>query len=142
MTAALSTPVAAPSTAASSTAARLRTVLLEDGVVTAAVGAAVVVAAGPLAADLPGSPTVMRVLGAVLVVVGLDVALASRVRLERLPLAGTVVGEAALAWAVGSTAVVLLAGAGAAVTASVLVVAAVSVAFGLTELRLARALRR
>jgi hypothetical protein len=34
---------------------RLRTVLLEDGVVTAAVGAAVVALAGPLAEQLPGS---------------------------------------------------------------------------------------
>ena len=103
---------------------------------------AAVAAAGPLAAELPGSPTVLRVLGAVLVVVGVDVALASRVRPERLPLAGTVVGEAALGWAAVSTAVVLLAGAVAAVTASVLAVAAVSVAFGVTELRLVRALRR
>lgn len=106
MTAVSTAPVLTTTPAAQ----RLRTVLLEDGVVTAAVGA--------------------------------DVALASRVREDRLALAGTVVGELALGWAVASTAVVLVAGASATVTAAVLAVAAVSVAFGVTELRLARALRR
>lgn len=137
MTAVLST-TAAPATAAD----RLRTVLLEDGAVTAAVGVGTVLLAAPLAEELPGSTTVLRALGVLLVVVGADVALAARVRADRLPLAGTVVGELALAWAVGSTAVVLLAGASAPVTAAVLAVAAVSVAFRVTELRLARALRR
>jgi hypothetical protein len=40
------------------------------------------------------------VLGGLLVLAGADVALASRVRASRLPLAGRVVGVLALGWAV------------------------------------------
>ena len=123
------------------TADRLRAVLLEDAAVTAAVGAGVVVAAAPLADELPGSTTVLRVLGVLLVVVGVDVALMARARGRRLATVGTVVGELALAWAVVSTAVALLAGAGGAVLVAVLVVAAGTLPFGVTELRLAGRLR-
>ncbi len=140
----MTTTAAAPTTAAGRTteaAGRLRTVLLADGAVTAAVGVAALATAGTLATELPGSTTAVRVVAALLVVVGVDVALAARVRSARLALAGTVVGEAALGWAVVSTAVVLVAGASGPVTAAVLAVAAVSVAFGVTELRLARRLR-
>ena len=95
----------------------------------------------PLADELPGSTTVLRALGVLLVVVGVDLALASRLRGRRLALAGTVAGELALGWALVSTVVVLAAGAGAAVTAAALAVAAVSAAFGVVQLRLARGLR-
>ena len=121
---------------------RLRTVLREDAAVTAAVSVGVVLAAAPLAEQLPASTTVLRVLGVALVLVAADIALVSRWSGRRLALAGTVVGELALAWALASVAVVALARPAAVVTAAVLAVAAVTAAFGVTELRLVRSLRR
>lgn len=140
------TALTTPSTAAISTVAttaeqKLRAVLLEDAAVTAAVGLGVVLAAAPLAEQLPGSTTLMRVLGVALVLVGADIALTSRWSGRRLTIAGTVVGELALAWAVASAIIVALARPDAAVTATVLIVAAVTAVFGVTELRLVRALR-
>lgn len=140
------TALTTPSTAAISTVAttaeqKLRAVLLEDAAVTAAVGLGVVLAAAPLAEQLPGSTTLMRVLGVALVLVGADIALTSRWSGRRLAIAGTVVGELALAWAVASAIIVALARPDAAVTAAVLAVAAVTAVFGVTELRLVRALR-
>jgi predicted acyltransferase len=133
---------ASPALTTTDSESRLRNVLREDALVTAAVGVGVVLAATPLADQLPGSTTVMRVLGIALVLVAADIALASRWSGRRLALAGTVVGELALAWAVLSTVVVAIWRPGAAVSAAVLVVAAVTLAFGVTELKLVRALRR
>jgi hypothetical protein len=133
---------ASPALTTTDSESRLRTVLREDALVTAAVGVGVVLAAAPLAGALPGSTTVMRVLGVALIVVGADIALASRWSGRRLALAGTVVAELALAWAVLSTVVVAIWRPGAAVSAAVLVVAAVTLAFGVTELKQVRALRR
>lgn len=136
------TALTAPSTVASPTVEhRLRTVLIEDAAATAAVGLGVLLAAAPLAEQLPGSTTLMRVLGVVLVLVGADIAVASRWSGRRLALAGTVVGELALAWALGSAIVVAVARPDAAVTTALLVVAAVTAVFGVVELRLVRALR-
>jgi predicted membrane-bound spermidine synthase len=119
---------------------RLRTVLLEDGIVTAGVGIATVLAAGPLADELPGNTLLFRLLGAVFVLAGIDVALTSRWTGRRLRLAGTVVGELALAVAVGGTALVTFTTPSAPVAAAVVAVAAVSAVFGVVELRLARQL--
>jgi hypothetical protein len=120
---------------------RLRTVLLEDGIVTAGVGIATVLAAGPLADELPGNTLLFRLLGAVFVLAGIDVALTSRWTGRRLRLAGTVVGELALLVAVACAVAVAVATPAAAVTVGVLAVAAVSAVFGFVELRLARQLR-
>jgi hypothetical protein len=137
------TVTASPSLSAATTAgpqSRLRSALRADAVVTAAVGAAAVLAAEPLA-DEVGTPTVLRVVGIALVVVGADIALLARLSGRRLALAGTVVGELALAWVVG-TAVVLALGLAEPVGAALLVaVAAVTAGFGVTHLRLAKALR-
>lgn len=128
------------STTITSPADRLRSVLRADAVVTAAVGAAAVLAAGPLAEQV-GTPTVLRAVGVALVVVGADLALLARLSGRRLALAGSVVGELALAWVVG-TAVVLALGLAEPAGAALLVgVAAVTAWFGVTELRLARAVR-
>jgi hypothetical protein len=134
------TAPALPCAATAPVEQRLRTALRADAVVTGAVGAATLLAAVPLA-DQVGTPTVLRVVGAVLVVVAVDIALAARLSGRRLALAGTVVGEAALAW-VGGTAVVLALGLAEPVGAALMVgVAAVTAGFGLTHLRLARQLR-
>ena len=83
----------------------------------------------------------LRVVGAALVVVGVDLALLARLSGRRLALAGTVVGELALAWVLG-TAVVLALGLASPVGAALLVgVGAVTAWFGVTELRLAKAIR-
>jgi hypothetical protein len=136
----MTVPATLSPTAVSSAADRLRSVLRADAVVTAAVGALAVLAAEPLA-DQVSTPTVLRVVGVALVLVGADLALLARLSGQRLALAGTVVGELALAWVVG-TAVVLGLGlaepAGAALLAAV---AAVTAWFGITELRLAKAVR-
>ena len=127
------TPVAAAAT-------RLRTVLRADAVVTAAVGAVTLLAA-PSLSDLFGTPTVLRVVGAALLVVAADIALLARLDGRRLALAGTVVGELALAW-VAATVVVV--GLGLAEPAGVALLAAVALAtaaFGVTELRLVKQVR-
>jgi hypothetical protein len=119
---------------------RLRSILRADAVVTAGVGAAIVLAAEPLA-DQVGTPAVLRVVGIALVVVGADLALLARLSGRRLALAGTVVGELALAWVLG-TAVVLALGLAQPAGAALLVgLAAVTAWFGVTELKLARAVR-
>ena len=129
-----------PATPTASSQDRLRTVLKADAVVTAAVGAVALLAAEPLADEM-GTTTVLRVVGAALVLVGVDLALLARLSGRRLALAGTVVGELALAWVLG-TAVVLALGLASPVGAALLVgVAAVTAWFGVTELKLAKAIR-
>ncbi len=121
-------------------AARLRTVLRVDAVVTAAVGAVALLAPSSLS-ELFGTPTVLRVVGAVLLVAAADIALLARIDGRRLALVGTVVGELALAW-VAATAVVI--GLGLAEPAGIALLVAVALAtaaFGVTELRLAKQLR-
>ena len=129
-----------PATTTASPQDRLRTVLKADAVVTAAVGAVALLAAEPLAEEM-GTTTVLRVVGAALVLVGVDLALLARLSGRRLALAGTVVGELALAWVLG-TAVVLALGLASPVGAALLVgVAAVTAWFGVTELKLVKAIR-
>lgn len=136
------TITSAPASSTTRTGDRLRAVLLEDAAVTAAVGVGVgvVVAAQPLADELPGTATAMRVLGALFVVVAVDVALMARTRGRRLATLATVVGELALGWAAVSIVVALAAGASGAALAAVLGVAVASACFGIAELRLARRL--
>lgn len=119
---------------------RLRTALRADAVVTGAVGAATLLAAVPLAEQV-GTPTVLRVVGAVLLVAAVDIALAARLSGRRLALAGTVVGELALAWVAGTVVVVALGVAEPVGVALLGAVAAVTAAFGVTHLRLAKRLR-
>ena len=131
---ALSTPTV------TTAAARLRTVLRADAVVTGTVGAVALLAA-PSLSDLFGTPTVLRVVGAVLLVAAVDIALLARLTGRRLALAGAVVGELALA-SVAATAVVLALGlAEPAGVALLVAVGLATAAFGVTELRLARQLR-
>lgn len=120
---------------------RLRAVLLWDAAVTGAVGVGIVLAATPLAAALPGSTTLMRALGIALFLVAADIGFVSRGSGRRLVLAGTVVAELALAWAVLSTVVVAVVRPEASVALATLAVAAITLAFGVTELRLVRASR-
>lgn len=128
------------STTATTPHDRLRSVLRVDAVATAAVGAAAVLAAEPLAEQV-GTPTVLRLVGVALVVAGADLALLARLSGRRLALAGTVVGELALAW-VGGTAVVLALGLAEPAGAALLLgVAAVTAWFGVTELKLATSVR-
>ena len=92
-------------------------------------------------AEQIGTTTVLRVVGAALVLVGVDLALLARLSGRRLALAGTVVGELALAWVLGTAAVLAL-GLSSPVGAALLVgVAAVTAWFGVTELKLAKAIR-
>lgn len=128
------------STTASTPSDRLRSVLRADAVVTAAVGATAFLAAEPLAEQV-GTPTVIRLLGVALVVVGVDLALLARLSGRRLALAGAVVGELALAWVVGTAVVLALGLAEPAGVALLVGVAAVTGWFGVTELRLAKAVR-
>ena len=121
-------------------AARLRHVLRADAAVTGAVGALTLIAA-PSLSELVGTPTVLRVVGAVLLVAAVDIALLARLSGRRLAVAGAVVGELALAW-VAATAVVIALGLAEPVGVALLVaVAAATAAFGATELRLAKQVR-
>lgn len=118
---------------------RLRTVLRADAVATGAVGLLALV--GPLSpyGDVPA--WLPRTVGAALLLVALDIALASRWSGRRLRLAGTVTAELALTW-VAVTAVVLatrdLPASGVELLA---LVGLATAAFGVAELRLVRALR-
>jgi hypothetical protein len=133
-------PSTAPATARSTAAARLRALLLVDGAGTTALGAATLVAADPLA-DLVGTPTALRVVGALFVLLGAEMLLARRLSGRRLGTAALVLGEADLAFAAVSVGAVLVLGASAGGTALVLAVVAVCVGMGVVKLRLARLLR-
>ena len=126
------TPYEAPATDPHRT---LATVLRADAAVTAALGAVALL--GP---DVWGAAPgwLPRVVGAVFVVAALDVALVSRWTGRRLRLAGTVVGELALATAAASAVVLATADLPAAGALLVGVVGLLSAGFGVAELRLAR----
>ena len=134
------TAPALPAVATGSVEQRLRTALRADAVVTGDVGAATLLAAESLAEQI-GTPTVLRVVGAVLLVAAVDVALVARLSGRRLALAGVVVGELALAWVAGTAVVVVLGLAEPVGAALLLGVAAVTAGFGVTHLRLAKQLR-
>ena len=131
----------AVSTRAVATAAtRLRTVLRADAVVTGAVGAVALLAA-PSLSDLFGTPTVLRLVGAALLVAAVDIAVLARLDGRRLALVGTVVGELALAWVAATAVVIALGLAEPAGVALLAAVALATAAFGVTELRLVKQLR-
>ena len=126
--------------AVATAATRLRTVLRADAVVTGAVGAVALLAA-PALSDLFGTPTVLRVVGAALLVAAVDIAVLARLDGRRLALVGTVVGELALAWVAATAVVIALGLAEPAGVALLAAVALATAAFGVTELRLVKQLR-
>lgn len=112
----------------------LRGVLRADAVVTGAFG--LLALAGP---SWYGGPAwAARAVGAVLLVVALEVALLSRSQGRRLRLTGVVVAEAAFAWVVGALLAAGLVEMDTAGREVLLVSAVVTLGFGLAETRLAR----
>lgn len=127
----------APSVTSTSASASMRRVLLADAVVTAGFGAVALLAPTSWfdAGWLP------RAIGAVLLVVAVEVGLASRWSGRRLRLAGTVTGELAIAWVIGALAVAVLVDLPTTGAVVLEVSAAVTVVFAVLELRLARLMR-
>ena len=127
-------------TPAATTEDRLRTVLRVDAVVTGAAGLFALLAPTSTWGDVPG--WIPRALGAGFLLVAVVLAVETRGSGSSLRTVGTLTMEAAFAWVVASLAILAfvdLADRGA------LVVAAVGLAtlfFGITELRLLRALKR
>ena len=117
---------------------RLRTVLRVDAAVTGAVGLFGLL--GPISTygDVPG--WLPRVVGAVLLAVALDVALAARLSGSRLRLVGTITAELALAWVVATVAVLALVDLPFAGREVLTIVGVATLGFALTELRLVRSL--
>lgn len=112
--------------------------LRADAAVTGLVGAAVLL--GPdIWGDVPG--WLPRTIGAALVLVAADLAVASRFTGRRLRLATTVFGELALAWTLASVAVLELVDLPTSGREVIGLVAVGTAAFGVAELRAARALR-
>ena len=134
MTAVTATP-ATPATHAP--AGSMRTVLRADAVVTGLFGALALL--GP--ASWFDAGWLPRAVGAVLLLVAVEVGLASRYDGRRLRLAGAVTGELAVAWVVASLAVLLLVDLPTPGAVLVEVSAAVTAVFAVLELRLARRLR-
>ena len=132
MTAVLTTPAPARTAEAS-----MRAVLRADAVVTGAVGVLALLAPSAWfdAGWLP------RAIGAVLLLVALEVGLASRYDGKRLRLAGAVTGELAAAWVVASVAVLLLVDLPTTGAVVVELVAVATAVFAVLELRLARRMR-
>jgi hypothetical protein len=126
-------------TAPTTTEDRLRTTLRLDAVVTGAVGLLGLVGPTSWYGDVPG--WLPRAVGILLLVVGLDLAIASRWSGRRLLLAGTVCAELALAWVAATVVVLLLVDLPAAGTAVLLLVGAATLAFGVIELRVVRIMR-
>jgi hypothetical protein len=127
----MTTLATVPTTAA---ADQLRRVLLVDGVVTGGVGLV-----GLLGPSWYGGPAwVARAVGAVLVLVGIEVALLARSTGRTLRLTGTVVAELAFAWAVGVLVVAGLVDMDTAGREVLVLTALVTLAFGITETRLVR----
>ena len=118
----------------------LRTALRLDAVVTGANGAAYVLAAEPLADLLGMSPSLLRVLGAVLVAFAAAVALtAARAAIPRLGVIAIIAVNAA--WAVASIAVACAGWDSPATLGAVWIAAQALVVAGFAELQ-AAALRR
>ena len=115
----------------------LAVLLREDAVVTGAVGALALL--GPDRGGDDVASWVPRVVGAVLLLVAADLAVASRWTGRRLRLATAVCADLALAWVAASVAVLALVDLPASGTAVVAGVAVVTLGFAVAELR---ALRR
>ena len=125
------TTLTAPTTEAAS---QLRRVLQVDAVVTGAVGLFGLL--GP--AWYAGPSWVARAVGAVLVLVAIEVGLMSRS--PRVALVGKVTAELAFAWVVGAVVVAAFFDMETAGREVLLATAVVTLAFGLVETRLVRAL--
>lgn len=136
----MTTTLNAPAGSSTTSPAPLRTVLLVDGVGTAAVGTAALVLAQPLA-DHVGSTGVLRGIGVLFVVIGLDMLLARRLQGRGLAAAATALGVVDLVWAGATTAALPVLDTTATGTAVVLAVAATCVGMGTAKLVLARRLR-
>ena len=117
---------------------RLRTVLRADAVVTGAVGLFGLLGSPSLYGDVPG--WLPRAVGAVLLLVAIDLGIASRWSGRRLRLAGTVCAELALGWVVATVAVLALVDLPLAGTEVLLLVGAATLVFAVLELRLVRSL--
>jgi hypothetical protein len=113
---------------------RLRTVLRADVVVTAGFG--LLAMAAPT--DWFDAGWLPRAIGLVLVLVAVEVAVASRWIGARLRLAGLVTGELAAAWVVGSVVVLLLAGLPRTGALLLALSAAVTAGFAVAELAVVR----
>ena len=117
---------------------RLRTVLRVDAAVTGAVGLFGLLGPTSTYGDVPG--WLPRTVGAVLLVVAVDLLLAARLSGSRLRLAGTVTAELALAWVVATVAVLALVDLPFAGREVLALVGAATLGFAVTELRLVRSL--
>ena len=139
----MTTTTAHPTPAAPATdrVGLLRTVLLVDGVGTAALGAAALLAARPLS-DAVATPGVLRGVGVLLLVVGVDMLLARRLPAPRLRLAARLLGAGDLVFAAALLATLPLAGATPFGTAVVLATVAVCLGMGAAKLRLGVGLPR
>ena len=115
---------------------RLRTVLRADALVTGGVGLLALL--GPTSPYGDTAGWLVRAVGAVLLVVAAELLIASRWDGARLRLAGTVFGELALAWVVATVAVLALVDLPTSGREILAVVGLATLAFGVTELRLAR----
>jgi hypothetical protein len=117
---------------------RLRTVLRVDAAVTGAVGLFGLLGPTSTYGDVPG--WLPRTVGAVLLVVAVDLLLAARLAGSRLRLAGTVTAELALAWVVATVAVLALVDLPFAGREVLALVGAATLGFAVVELRLVRSL--
>ena len=119
---------------------RLRTLLRVDGVVTALVG--VFGLLGPTSAYGAGPSWVPRALGAGFLLAGVIVFIEARSTGRTLGLIGTLTADAAFAWTIASVALLAfvdMTGRGESIVA---LVGLATLAFGITETMLVRAMRR
>ena len=135
----MSTTTAIPAPATATAEDRLRALYRVDAVATGAVGLLFLLTPASTYGDLPG--WFVRTTGAVLLVVAADLAIGSRWTGKRLRWSAVALGELSLAWVVASGVVVALDLLPAASDVAVLAIAAVTAFFGISYLRLARALR-
>ena len=119
-----------------STDDRLRTVLRTDGVVTALAG--LLALESPLSwyGDTPG--WLVRTVGVVLVVTGVDLALLSRAQGRLLRVGVTITTELAFAWVAATIAVLALVDLPAEGVEALTLVGLVTLGFGLAYVRLRR----
>ncbi|HUR13082.1 MAG TPA: hypothetical protein VM097_01180 [Mycobacteriales bacterium] len=129
----MTAPAVSPTTAE----VRMRTVLRADAVVTGAVGLL-----GLLGPSWYGGPSwVARAVGAVLVLVAIEVAVLAGSSGRRLRVTGVVVAELAFGWVVAALLAAALVDMDTAGREVLLLSAAGTLGFGIAETRLARRMR-